>query len=262
MESGITVYTDTGKLQIDSVFSNLTLLRKELVRCPALSKLGGYQGLFIGDGTPYRFYKGYKFGNQQWGASFERIGEQEAGILTHTEDISLLCVGLTDTPVAVIRHRGRYKIINVSNRSKDIACYLFTDKVSGASRGGLQLFDALGQVVFDANKKYMRVADYQTFSHSINTARLVELPLPKGREYAVCYTNFWYAHDYFVDGDDPWTSTVDHYLTIPCAFMFDGAVFVDPLNLYLYTDTGGWNTDSGLYQSHIYSHLIVDVNGY
>lgn len=34
--------------------------------------------------------------------------------------------------------------------------------------------------------------------------------------------------------------------------MFEGAVFVDPLKLYLSTDSGGWNSNSEQYQSTIY----------
>jgi hypothetical protein len=260
MECGVTVYTDSGKLQIDNNFKNLTLLRKVIVRCPALPT-NGFEGYVAKGENPYRFYNDYKGGNQQWHASFEHIGEKEAGILEHTDDIKLLCVGLTDTPVAVIRHRGRYKIINVSKKEKDIVCYLFTDKMDNVGRAGFQVFDASGQVVFDANKKYMRVADYRLFDHSQDLLRLLELPLPKGRSYALCYTNFWYAHDSFVDGDDPLTSTVERYLTISCAFMFEGAVFVDPLKLYISTDLGGWNSNSEQYQSTIYSHLVIDVTG-
>ena len=261
MESGIKVYTSTGFLQIDSTFKNLTLLRKEVVHCPPLPT-DGYSKHFAPNQNPYQFYKGNGPSNQQWFGRFERIGEGEAGILPHTEDIRLLCVGLTDTPVAVVRHRGHYKIINVSTSPKDITCYLFTDKASTTGNSGFQIYDSTGQLVFDANRKYMRVADYRALTHSVDVCRIAELPLPREREYALCYTNFWYVHDYFADGDDPWTSTITWYFIMPCAFMFDGAVLVDPLKLYLYTNTGGWAENPSHYQSYVYSHMIVDVTGY
>ena len=236
----MTVYTDSQKLQVDGAYNNLTLLRKEIVHCPAVDCI-----------VPTDNYWTRSY------VEFNSLGKTEAGIIPHTSDVVLVCVELTDTPICMIRHEGKYKIINVSKTSKNISCYLFADKPAsgGSDNVGMQVYDQQGGLTFDSTRKHMRVVDYRAITAANTDTRLLSVSLPQGKKYAICFAHFFYETVFLVDG------LHDVSLTIAGARINNGVVHVDPVELHI----GGnldWHGASDSWRSLNYGHMIIDVTGY
>lgn len=96
----------------------------------------------------------------------------------NTYDVSLSVAGVTN-PIIAIHCPGVYVAListsqsgsNVTYRfaalsnTSSFTVYVFDNPTLSASNFGMQVFDANGQLVFDANKRYLRVLSSTSFSN-------------------------------------------------------------------------------------------------
>lgn len=134
MPEGIQVYNDSGILQIDGTFRNLSLISTGSILCNNTSTEipATYGDVVVPNSTSPLL-------------AFPGIGN-----------------GVTCTVISVSGSNRTFRVFYEGNVSVTIPYYVFDVPDSTPTTFGLQVYNSSGQLCFDAAKKYMRVLDFYT----------------------------------------------------------------------------------------------------
>lgn len=156
MPAGLQVYNSDGVFQIDGEFKNLCLRSKVTVTCNVATSNG--------------------------------VNNNYASAAQNYSGISNLVIALrSSAPCLVYWISATQYVILSSTNGASVTVYLFGDPPAAGGSSGLQVYNAAGQLVFDSDQKYMRVAGFEIMPGHIDS-----FSYPAGKTYAAITSGgFW-----------------------------------------------------------------------
>lgn len=156
MPAGLQVYNSDGVFQIDGEFKNLCLRSKVTVTCNVATSNG--------------------------------TNNNYASAAQNYSGITNLVIALRSSATCMVYWVSATQFVIISDTNgASVTVYLFGDPPAASGTSGLQVYNATGQLVFDSDRQYMRVAGFQIMS-----AHFATYNYPAGKTYAtIASGGFW-----------------------------------------------------------------------
>lgn len=201
MSAGLQIINDYGVLQVDEGFKNLEFKEKRIISIP-----GG--GLSVVMETP-----GYRTEVIAIGPSDEPNWNSAYGILSKQGGLG----------------RMRYELTSgIASDSANVELYIFGEPDVSAGHDGLAVYDAAGEIVFNAARKYMKVVEQFRFGDRTDNI-IFRFGLPYKPAVVLSHTRIR-GYRYSVIPDRP-------------------VIAFDMVGIYG-SEAGGWICFAGNYQSN------------
>lgn len=236
MPAGLQVINDFGTIQIDSEWQNYALVDVQTVTSVQNAQL-----------FPGAFFRGSIYTN-----SFE----------------SDLVFAHCASPFSIVgtSYVNSQRRVGVATRNTvgiPVTFYSFRKQPIQASTFGLQVFNAAGELTFDAASKFAKIVRVLSASQVFNGSGTISLPA--NRKYAVCIPSFCgiSRSDYSQNtggGLDYWQN---FYGEAPVLRLTSASVSSSPLEQWLFFQVPSANRGASTYYvSNWVQALVADVTGF
>lgn len=233
MLSGVTIYNDRMNLVVDDRYNNLALSHKEILRIPAATRNG------------------------------PNLNRAAVKVPLRENDV-LVAVELSDVPAGVFVSSAGVTAFSANDSGVTLGCYFFSSKMAGATApNGLQVFSENGTCVFDSNRKYMRVVEFQKgyfrgYPNANPERALCRLPIgQKGRKYGVVFPCTPLHTAFNSETDSP----VMCYRSTLGTRIQEGVIYISPVSVATELRALPGPRDTNIDITVPYSVMIVDLTG-
>ncbi len=230
MGIGFQCFNDSGYIQIDENYRNLALLRKVTLTGTDANSVG----------VPLALY------TCKW-VSYTAASKESVIAFSST---GKFC------PFIVQEENGTFSwkiALDIYSGNNQVIIYEFGPPPSTGANSGFQVFNGSSQLVFDANFKYMRLADFVTINFIDNLKK--SRSYVSGRTYAVAYGCGAANYDSYQDFPGQFQNYVGMYMT---QFTSPHVLYFDEVGVYSATSS----QSQGGSPSYVAAMTVVDVTGF
>ncbi len=230
MGVGFQCFSDSGYIQIDENYRNLALLRKTTLTGTDANSAGVSLAAYTCRWVSYT--------------------------ATSKESILAFYSNGKFCPFIVQESGGTFiwKIaLDSASGNNQITIYEFGPPPQSGTNNGFQVLNAAGQVVFDANFRYMRFADF--FTGSFIDLIKKSKTYTSGRSYAVAYGCGAANYDSYQDLPGQFQNYVGMYMT---QFTSSNVLYFDEIGVF----SNSSSTQQGGGPSYSTAMTVVDVTGF